>query len=284
MQLIDGKKIASEILDSIAFQISKIEGRKPGLAFVLVGENPASQSYVRSKKKACAETGIASMTFELPATIAESDLLRKIEELNRDPKIDGILVQLPLPSHIHEKAVTFAIDPKKDVDGFHPLNVGKMLLGDEDGFFPCTPQGIKVLLEKAQIPIEGKHVVIVGRSNIVGKPLAALLMQKKPHCNATVTVAHSQSEGLEALTRSADVLIAAIGRPLFIKKEMVKPGAAVIDVGINRLPNGKIVGDVEFPAVSEVAGRISPVPGGVGPMTIAMLLQNTLWSYLKRHA
>ncbi len=282
MNLIDGKKIAAEIKDEIAQKVLQLQGRKPGLAFILVGENPASQSYVRSKKKACAETMIASTLVELPASISESDLLKQIELLNRDPQIDGILVQLPLPSHIDERAVTFAIDPKKDVDGFHPLNVGKMLLGEEDGFLPCTPHGIKILLERSKIPVEGKHVVIVGRSNIVGKPLAAILMQKKPHCNATVTVAHSQSDHFSAITRSADILVAAIGRPLFIKKEMVKPGSTVIDVGINRLPDGKIVGDVEFPSVSEVAGHISTVPGGVGPMTIALLLQNTLWSYLKK--
>ncbi len=282
MILIDGKKIASEIQAEIAQKVLKLEERKPGLAFILVGENPASQSYVRSKKKACAETGIASTTVELPASISESDLLKQIDRLNRDPNIDGILVQLPLPSHIDERAVTCAIDPKKDVDGFHPLNVGKMLLGEEDGFLPCTPHGIKILLERCRIPVEGKHVVIVGRSNIVGKPLAAILMQKKPHCNATVTVAHSQSEHLAAITRSADILVAAIGRPFFIKKEMVKPGSTVIDVGINRLPDGKLVGDVEFSSVSETASHISPVPGGVGPMTIAMLLQNTLWSYLKK--
>jgi len=281
--LIDGKKIANEIQAEIGQKVLELQGRKPGLAFILIGEMPASQSYVRSKKKkACAETGIASILVELPASISESDLMKQIERLNLDPNIDGILVQLPLPSHINERAVTCAIDPKKDVDGFHPLNVGKMLLGEDDGFLPCTPHGIKILLEKSQIPIEGKHVVIVGRSNIVGKPLAAILMQKKPHCNATVTIAHSQSEHLHSITRSADILVAAIGRPLFIKKEMVKPGSTVIDVGINRLPNGKIVGDIEFPSVSEVAAYISPVPGGVGPMTIAMLLQNTLWSYLKR--
>jgi len=282
--ILDGKKLAIEIQNEIAQKISKIEGRKPGLAFILVGNNPASQSYVRSKKKACASTGIVSTTLELAASISQSDLVHQIELLNRDPNIDGILVQLPLPSHIDEKAVTTAIDPKKDVDGFHPLNLGKMLLGENDGFLPCTPYGIKILLEKNRIPTEGKHVVIVGRSNIVGKPLAALLMQKKPHCNATVTVAHSQSENLFAITRSADILIAALGRPLFIKKEMVKPGATVIDVGINRLPDGKLVGDVEFASVSEVAGHITPVPGGVGPMTIAMLLQNTLGSYLKKYA
>lgn len=282
--LIDGKRIASEIQATIEQKVSKLQGRKPGLAFILVGDNPASQSYVRSKKKACATTGILSTMIELSASISQSDLLKQVERLNLDPNIDGILVQLPLPLHIDEKAVTTAIDPKKDVDGFHPLNLGKMLLGEEDGFLPCTPHGIKVLLEKSNIQVEGKQVVILGRSNIVGKPLAAILMQKKPHCNATVTIAHSQSEHLVSITRSADILVAAIGRPLFVQKEMVKPGATIIDVGINRLPDGKIVGDVEFASVAEIAGHISPVPGGVGPMTIAMLLQNTLWSYLKRHA
>lgn len=279
--LIDGKKIANEIQAEIEKKVAELQGRKPGLAVILVGDNPASQSYVRSKKKACASTGIVSIGIELPASISESDLVKQIEQLNRNPEVDGILVQLPLPPHIDEQTITAAIDPAKDVDGFHPMNVGKMLLGDESGFLPCTPHGIKILLEKSKIPVEGKHVVIVGRSNIVGKPLAAILMQKKPHCNATVTVAHSQSENLTALTRSADILVAAIGRPLFIKKELVKPGATVIDVGINRLPDGRLVGDVDFHAVSEVAGHITPVPGGIGPMTIAMLLQNTLWSFLK---
>ncbi|MES2273673.1 MAG: bifunctional methylenetetrahydrofolate dehydrogenase/methenyltetrahydrofolate cyclohydrolase FolD [Chlamydiota bacterium] len=280
--LIDGKKIANEIQRELASQVSGLRGRKPGLAFILVGENPASQSYVRSKKKACADTGIASTLIELPASISQSELLDQIDQLNQDPSIDGILVQLPLPLSIDEKTVTAAISPQKDVDGFHPLNVGKMLLGEDDGFLPCTPLGIKVLLEKCKIPVETKHVVIVGRSNIVGKPLAAILMQKKPHCNATVTVAHSQSEHLSTLTRSADILVAAVGRPGFIKKEMIKPGATVIDVGINRLKDGKLVGDVDFSEVSSVAGHITPVPGGVGPMTIAMLLQNTLRSYLLR--
>lgn len=280
--LIDGKKIANEIQAEIASQVSLLRGRKPGLAFILVGENPASQSYVRSKKKACAATGIASTLIELPASISQSELLGQIDLLNSDPRIDGILVQLPLPPSIDEKTVTAAISPQKDVDGFHPLNVGKMLLGEDDGFLPCTPLGIKVLLEKCKIPVESKHVVIVGRSNIVGKPLAAILMQKKPHCNATVTIAHSQSENLTALTRSADILVAAVGRPLFIKKEMIQPGCSVIDVGINRLTDGRLVGDVDFAEVSSVARHITPVPGGVGPMTIAMLLQNTLQSYQKR--
>jgi methylenetetrahydrofolate dehydrogenase (NADP+)/methenyltetrahydrofolate cyclohydrolase len=279
--LLDGKKIANEIQADIATKVSALDGRKPGLAVILVGENPASQSYVRSKGKACTAVGIVSTTINLPATIAESDLLKEIEKLNRDPSVDGILVQLPLPRHIDEKIVTAFIDPSKDIDGFHPFNVGKMLLGEEGGFLPCTPYGIKVLLEKYKIPVEGKHVVILGRSNIVGKPLAAILMQKKPHCNATVTVAHSQSEHLNDLARSADILVAAIGRPHFVKKEMVKKGATVIDVGINRIETGKLVGDVDFEQVSEVAGHITPVPGGIGPMTIAMLLQNTLSSFLK---
>jgi methylenetetrahydrofolate dehydrogenase (NADP+)/methenyltetrahydrofolate cyclohydrolase len=281
MLLIDGKKIAQEIQVCLQEQVAALTGRKPGIAFVLVGDNPASQSYVRSKKKACAFVGIVSVVIELPGAIAESDLLKELDKLNRDLRIDGILVQLPLPPHIDEGVVTAAINPAKDVDGFHPVNVGKMLLGDESGFLPCTPLGIQVLLEKSQIQTAGKHVVIIGRSNIVGKPLAAILMQKKPHCNATVTIAHSQSENLPALTRSADILVTALGRPLFLKKEMVKPGSAVIDVGINRLPDGKLVGDVDFASVSQVAGKITPVPGGVGPMTIAMLLHNTLKSFLK---
>jgi methylenetetrahydrofolate dehydrogenase (NADP+)/methenyltetrahydrofolate cyclohydrolase len=279
--LIDGKKVAGEIQLEIKEKISSLHTRKPGLAFILVGDNPASQSYVRSKKKACQDVGIFSKVIELPKMIAESDLLKQIEHLNKDPSIDGILVQLPLPSHINEQTVVAFIDPTKDVDGFHPINVGKMFIGDESGFLPCTPLGIKVLLEKAQIPVEKKHVVIVGRSNIVGKPLGAILIQKKPHCNATVTIAHSQSENLAEITRSADILVSAVGKPLFIKKEMIKEGSSVIDVGINRLPDGSLVGDVDFTTVSKKAANITPVPGGVGPMTIAMLLQNTLLSFLK---
>jgi methylenetetrahydrofolate dehydrogenase (NADP+)/methenyltetrahydrofolate cyclohydrolase len=281
--LIDGKRIANEIQLEIAEAVRQLPGRKPGLAFILVGENPASQSYVKSKQKACFATGIQSTFLELPSHVSQSDLLKHIDKLNRDPQIDGILVQLPLPAQIDEKKITSAIDPGKDVDGFHPINVGKMLLGEEGGFLSCTPNGIKVLLERSQIPVEGKHVVIVGRSNIVGKPLAAILVQKKPHCNATVTLAHSQSEHLGEITRSADILVAAIGRPGFITKEMVKPGVVIIDVGINRLSNGKIVGDVDFEHVAPLASHITPVPGGVGPMTIALLLQNTLLSYHRRH-
>lgn len=279
--IIDGKKVAADLLDEIERQVAKMTLRKPGVAFILVGDNPASQSYIRAKRKACAQTGIASTVIELPATVAEGDLLSTIFHLNQDPFTNGILVQLPLPPHIDERQVMAAIDPGKDVDGFHPINVGKMLLGQDEGFLPCTPNGIRVLLERTEIPVEGKHVVIVGRSNIVGKPLAAILMQKKAGCNATVTIAHSRSEKLSEIVRSADILVAAIGKPLYIKKEMVKEGSVVIDVGINRLPDGRLVGDVDFKEVSQVARAITPVPGGVGPMTIAMLMQNTLESYWK---
>ncbi len=286
MNLIDGTAIAKEIHDKIAKSISHLTHRKPGLAFVLVGTNPASQTYIRMKKKRCEEVGILSFDCELPNTISEEQLLKEIEKLNRNPAIDGILIQLPLPEHINTMNIVSAVDPSKDVDGFHPLNVGKMLIGENDGFLPCTPHGIQVLLMQAQIPVLGKHVVIVGRSNIVGKPLAAILMQKAPHCNATVTVAHSQSENLKEICLSADILIAAIGKPHFIKRDMVREGAVVVDVGINRIktPDGEgcIVGDVDFQAVSPICSRITPVPGGVGPMTIAILLSNTLLSYQRR--
>lgn len=284
MKLLDGKKVALEIQKEIAHEVSLLKRRPPGLAFILVGDNPASQTYVRAKKKACANTGIASTLIELPNEITQKELLEHIHQLNIDPRIDGILVQLPLPLHINDRAVMFAIDPNKDVDGFHPLNVGRMLLGEDEGFLPCTPNGIKMLLKRYHISVEGKKVVIVGRSNIVGKPLAAILMQKKPDCNATVTIAHSQSKDLEEITQSADILVAAIGKPLFIKKRMVAPGAVVIDVGINRLTDNTLVGDVDFAEVSKIASWITPVPGGVGPMTIAMLLSNTMESYTRKHA
>ncbi len=280
--IIDGKKTAAALYGEMEKTIQTLKGRKPHLAFILVGENPASQTYVRSKKKACGVTGIESTLLELPSGLSQEELLFHIQALNLHPTVDGILVQLPLPPQIDERAVMLAIDPSKDVDGFHPLNVGKMLLGEEGGFLPCTPHGIKVLLEHANVPVEGKRVVIIGRSNIVGKPLAAILVQKKPHCNATVTIAHSQSEYLSDIAKSADILVAAIGKPHFLKKEMVQPGTAVIDVGINRLPDGRLVGDVDFEEVSKIASYITPVPGGVGPMTIAMLLQNTLLSYQRR--
>ena len=277
--IIDGKGVAAQIQQDLRKKISSLGGRAPGLAFILVGNHPASQSYVRSKRKACELTGIQSTLIELPSSVSQEELSIQIHKLNVNREIDGILVQLPLPFHIRSEKVMSSIDPKKDVDGFHPINVGKMLLGEEGGFFPCTPLGIKVLLERNSIPVAGKRVVIVGRSNIVGKPLAAMLMQKKADCNATVTIAHSQSDYLDEITRSADILVAAIGSPLFIKKEMVRPKAVVIDVGIHRSADGKILGDVDFQEVSKIASHITPVPGGVGPMTIAMLLENTLKSY-----
>ncbi len=280
--IIDGRRIADELCEEIKQKVSLFKGRKPHLAFLIVGVNPASLIYVRSKKKWCAATGIESTLLELEASITQEHLLAQIVKLNRNRHIDGILVQLPLPPHIDERAVMFAIDPAKDVDGFHPLNVGRMLLGEEGGFLPCTPHGIKILLQRSRILVEGKQVVIVGRSNIVGKPLAAILVQKKSHCNATVTIAHSQSEHLVEIAASADILVAAIGKPHFIKKEMIRPGAAVIDVGVNRIGDGKIVGDVDFENASKIAAHITPVPGGVGPMTIAMLLHNTVLSYMRR--
>lgn len=286
MQLINGIAIAQGIEEHISHAIRHIKGRPPGLAFVLVGEHPASQAYVRMKKKKCAEVGIFSVDRELTANTTEECLIQEIQALNQDDNIDGILVQLPLPSHISTSHVLCAIDPAKDVDGFHPINIGKLLLGEKDGFVSCTPQGIHVLLVQSQIPLLGKHVVIVGRSNIVGKPLAAILMQKEPHCNATVTVAHSMTENLPEICRSADILVAALGQPHFIQPHMVKKGAVVIDVGINRiaLPNQKprLIGDVDFDQVAPLCSHITPVPGGVGPMTIAMLLSNTLLSYQRK--
>jgi methylenetetrahydrofolate dehydrogenase (NADP+) / methenyltetrahydrofolate cyclohydrolase len=283
MQLIDGTAIAKSIETTIANAIRSLKHRPPGLAFILVGDHPPSRAYVRMKKKKCLEVGIVSIDRELPSDTSEEQLLQEIDALNRHPAVDGILVQLPLPPHIATQRIMLAIDPSKDVDGFHPINMGKLLLGERDGFVSCTPQGVHVLLAHAQIPLLGKHVVIVGRSNIVGKPLAAILMQKAPHCNATVTVAHSLTEHLPELCRSADILIAAIGQPHFIQEHMVRKGAAVIDVGINRVmgPDQKprLVGDVDFDRVAPLCSHISPVPGGVGPMTIAMLLSNTLLSY-----
>lgn len=281
MNLIDGKRIAQEIREELKQEINLLKGRKPGLAFILVGEDPASEAYVRMKKKGCLETGIYSEVLELPASVSEEALLKHISALNEDEKIDGILVQQPLPSHISESKVIQAVKPEKDVDGFHPMNIGKLLLGEEGGFAACTPLGVMQLLERSAIDPGGKHVVIVGRSNIVGKPLAALLVQKKPYANATVTIAHSRTENLTEICRSADILVAAIGKAHFIESKMVKVGAVVIDVGINRVDK-KIVGDVNFEAVKEQCSAITPVPGGVGPMTIAMLLSNTLLSYKLR--
>lgn len=233
------------------------------------------------KKKKCLEIGIASMDKEFPDTASENELLAHIEKLNGDETVDGILVQLPLPAHISAQKVMEKIAPEKDVDGFHPLNVGRMLIGETSGFLPCTPHGIQALLAAYKIQVEGRHVVILGRSNIVGKPLAAILMQKREGCNATVTVAHSQTKNLREITKTADILVAAMGHPRFVTKEMIKPGAAIIDVGINRV-GGKIVGDVDFESLLPLCSYITPVPGGVGPMTIAMLMSNTVVSFERR--
>ena len=253
----------------------------PGLAFILVGENPASLSYVKSKGKACEELGFYSITEQVPASISEAELLAMIHAFNRDPDIHGILVQLPLPKHINELKVIESISPDKDVDGFHPITLGRMLIG-VDTLLPCTPAGIWELLRRSEINPSGKHVVVLGRSNIVGKPIANILLQKRDWCNAIVTVAHTAAPDLGAYARQADILIVAIGKAGAVDASMVKPGAVVIDVGINRVPDSskksgyRVVGDVNFDSVKEVAGAITPVPGGVGPMTIAMLMVNTL--------
>jgi methylenetetrahydrofolate dehydrogenase (NADP+) / methenyltetrahydrofolate cyclohydrolase len=280
--IIDGTTISKTIQDRVASAIKHLSTRPPGLAFILVGNNPASKTYIKMKKKKCEEVGILSVDIELPETVSESLLLNEIHKLNSDSAIDGILVQLPLPGHISTVKIMEAISPKKDVDGFNPVNVGKMLLGETDGFLPCTPHGIVVLLAQSNIEVAGKHVVILGRSNIVGKPLAAMLMQKAPHCNATVTIANSYTQNLKEMCKSADILVAAMGLPHFVKKEMVKKAAVVIDVGINRIGSSTIVGDVDFDEVAPLCSHITPVPGGVGPMTIAMLLSNTLLSFQRQ--
>lgn len=286
--IIDGKKIADEIQQEIKNSIQQLTTRPPCLAVVLVGDHPPSQIYVNRKTQACEAVGIHSIKDLLPAAISEGDLIAKVEALNRNPNVDGILVQLPLPHHINPMRITHCIDPSKDVDGFHPYNVGKMLIGELNGFLPCTPLGIKVLMERSAIDFSGKHVLVIGRSNIVGKPMAALLMQSTPGGNATVTVAHRHTKNLKNLCQIADVVIVAIGQPKFITADMVKEGAVVIDVGINKIadPSKKsgyqIVGDVDFANVAPLCSYITPVPGGVGPMTIAMLLHNTLLSYQRR--
>ena len=283
-RVLDGTAIAQTIRTEVAAQVAKLsaQGQKPGLAAVLVGEDPASTVYVRSKGKACEEAGMHSVTLRLPATTTEAELLETVDRLNADQQIHGILVQLPLPKHINSERVLRRIDPTKDVDGFHPVNVGKLVVGDRTAFRPATPYGVQQMLIRSGIETRGAHAVIVGRSNIVGRPMANLLIQQGPGGDATVTVCHSKTRDLPAVTRSADILIAAIGKAEFVTADMVRPGAVVIDVGINRVddasrPRGyRLVGDVAYGPVSQVASAITPVPGGVGPMTIAMLLQNTL--------
>jgi methylenetetrahydrofolate dehydrogenase (NADP+)/methenyltetrahydrofolate cyclohydrolase len=287
-RIIDGTEIAARIREEMGVEIARLKeqsGITPGLAVVLVGENPASQVYVRMKNKACGKIGIYSEQHNLSADVSEDELLALVERLNRDEKVHGILVQLPLPGHIDATKVLNSILPDKDVDGFHPVNLGKLLIG-EPGFLPCTPFGIQKLLVYTGVEIEGAHVVVVGRSNIVGKPIANMLLQKGEAGNATVTVCHSRSRDLASITRQADILIAAVGRPEMITAPMVKEGAVVIDVGVNRVedPGSKsgyrLVGDVKFDEVAAKCAAITPVPGGVGPMTITMLLYNTVESAL----
>ena len=282
--LIDGASIGRLVRDDVALEVARLKthGIVPGLSVVLVGEDPASAVYVRSKGKACDEAGMRGETIRLPADTSEAQLLEQVDALNNDPRVHGILVQMPLPKHMSADKVIRRIKPEKDVDGFHPVNVGKLSIGERDGFVPCTPAGAIELLVRSGVDTKGKDAVIVGRSNIVGKPMAALLVQDAPGGNCTVTVCHSRTADLASHTRRADILVAAIGRPEMITGDMIKPGAVVIDVGINRVndPSAakgyRIVGDVHFASARAVASLITPVPGGVGPMTIAMLMKNTV--------
>ena len=284
-QIIDGKQVAAEMRAELKEKVAELKskGVTPGLAVVLVGEDPASKSYVTAKERACEEIGIYSDDNRLPAETSEEDLLALVDKLNKDPKINGILVQLPLPNHIGEDKILLAIDPAKDVDGFHPVNVGKMVVG-QDAYLPCTPHGVIQLLLRNNVKLEGAEVVVVGRSNIVGKPVANMLIQKAPTGNATVTVCHTRTKNLVQHVKRADIIIAAAGWPNTITADMVKDGAVVIDVGVNRVEDAtkkkgyRLVGDVDFEAVKEKVSLITPVPGGVGPMTITMLLYNTVQS------
>lgn len=271
--LLKGKEVSARIKDELKEEVVKMKERgiNPGLAVIIVGDDPASRVYVNNKKKACEYCGINSYEYALLADTTEDELLKLIDELNNDPKVSGILCQLPVPKHINEQAIINAINPKKDVDAFHPVNVGKIMTGDYD-FVPCTPAGVMELIKESGIDVNGKECVVVGRSNIVGKPMSMLLLHK----NGTVTICHSRTQNLAEKTKKADILVAAVGIPNFITGDMIKEGAVVIDVGINRIAPKQLVGDVEFESAEKVAGAITPVPGGVGPMTIAMLMKNTL--------
>jgi len=283
-ELIDGNAIAKSIREEVTVEVAKLAARgiRPGLAVVLVGEDPASEVYVRNKGRACDEAGMHSLTIKKPATISQQELIAVVKSLNDDRAIHGILVQMPLPKHLDPDVVIRTIRPEKDVDGFHPVNVGKNLIGDRDGFVPCTPAGVQEMLARSGTVTKGKECVIVGRSNIVGKPMMALMVQNGPNANATVTVCHSATRDLKAHTLAADILIVAAGKAKMVTGDMVKEGAVVIDVGINRIEDAstksgfRLVGDVDFASARERASKITPVPGGVGPMTIAMLLKNTV--------
>ena len=285
MDIIDGNKIAAALIAELKAEVAQISGRKPCIALVRVGEDPASVSYVKKKETTAAEIGITSRVILPPVTISQDELFALLDNLNADPTVDGILVQSPLPKHMDEVAVFRRVLATKDVDGFNTLNLGKIAQEDATGFVSCTPAGIMELLARSGVDLKGKHVVVVGRSLIVGKPVALLALQKKAGANGTVTICHSQTRDLPAIVRQADVLIAAIGRAEFITADMVKPGVVVIDVGINRLPDPskksgyRLVGDVHFPTVSPLASKITPVPGGVGPMTVAMLMKNTVKAF-----
>lgn len=271
--IIDGKKVSAQVKEQVRIETEELvkKGIKPGLAVIIVGDDPASRVYVNNKKKACEKVGFLSKEFALPATTTQEELLALVNELNEDKEINGILCQLPLPKGLDEKAVIEAISPLKDVDAFHASNVGKIMIGDYD-FLPCTPAGVMEMLHSYNIPVEGKECVVIGRSNIVGKPMAMLLL----HENGTVTITHSRTKNLKEVTKRADILVAAIGKPKFVTADMVKEGAVVIDVGMDRDENGKLCGDVDFENVKEKCSAITPVPGGVGPMTIAVLMKNTL--------
>lgn len=290
--LIDGRAIAADVHSETLRRAQELQRRgiQPGIVFVRVGEDPASQVYVGMKERKARELGIRSETLVLPEATSQADLLALIDRLNADPSWHGILVQAPLSRHIDQAVIYAAVDPRKDVDGFHPINVGRLLLGDEGGFMPCTPAGVHQLLIRSHIPIEGAEVVVLGRGNIVGKPMASILVQKARHANATVTVCHSATRDIAAHCRRADILVAAMGVPHFVKAHMVKPGATVIDVGVNRVPDPskpgatRLVGDVDFENVQPIAGRITPNPGGVGPMTIALLLANTVEAAARQSA
>ncbi len=287
-QLIDGNQIAAALVAELKATVAALAGRKPCLALVRVGDDPASVSYVRKKEQTAAEIGVTGRVILPPVTVTQAELEALIDQLNADDTVDGILVQSPLPKHLDELAIFRRVSPAKDVDGFHTLNLGKVAQEDPTGFVACTPAGVMELLARSGVDLKGKHVVVVGRSLIVGKPVALLALQKKAGANATVTVCHSQTRDLPAITRLADVLIAAIGRAEFVTADMVKPGAVVIDVGINRVPDAtkksgyRLAGDVHFPTVAPLCSLITPVPGGVGPMTVAMLMKNTVTARLRR--
>ena len=290
MELIDGNSVAAAIIAELKADVASVPGRPPSLTLVRVGEDPASVSYVRKKETTAAEIGVVSRVILPPINVTQGELEQLIDELNADDAVDGILVQSPLPKHLDEPAIFRRVAPDKDVDGFHTLNLGKMVQEDPSGFVACTPAGIMELLARCRVDLAGKHVVVLGRSLIVGKPAALLALQKKAGANATVTICHSGTRDLAAITRQADVLIAAIGRSEFVTAEMVKPGAVVIDVGINRVVDAskktgyRLTGDVHFPSVAPLCAKITPVPGGVGPMTVAMLMRNTVKAYRQRAA